>query len=884
MDDETDATISFWMKTAIAQEATLFSNGRGDGSDLVQANGLQNKWAVNLAADGNLSFVSEGTNYPLTTQSVVDDDWHHVALLLNRNGSLLTYIDSEQVSSSPTPAIGGFSGNRIWLGARGQTDNIGGITIDREYTGQIDEFRLWNTLRNVEQISRDQYMEVDPFTIGMLLYARMNEPDPATGNGPTYYHAFSNGDVITSEAVLNNGVVNYNTDVPPIKPEREIVSFQVNRVINGDEMIIEPIISNAASIEGQILDITVHRMFDAANNRQESPITWTAFVQRNDVSWFAPGYNDVIDIIKEEGENASFDITIVNQGGMNQPYTITNIPPWLSIPNATGVLIPSSTITLTATIDSDLTSGDYTEDLYLETDFGYDQKLQLDLKVLAMEPNWDVNPNDYEFSMNFIGKVNIDGVFSEDAFDRIGAFVDGEVRGSADLVLDTNYQEYFVFLTVYSNVSSGEDISFRIWDASQGSVLHATANGQTAITFIENGVQGSLSNPIVFANTGEYFQDLSFNAGWTWISMNLDDVDFQDIDQLTETMTLATSDRITSSAPNENFVELYYLDPANPNNSGWSGSISANGGLNSDQMFKVFTANEQPLTIEGVPVDIELWSFDVALGWNWFPYPFSSNHSVNESLSLLEPMDGDIIKSQTQFAIFDPLNGWSGSLNTLKGGKGYMLKAGLAQTFTYPTYLNRAPIPGDNSVNFERDQVVENFATFSGNMNGIIQLPEGYNELYIYDSLGNIKGFANTQSIDDRLLAFVTIYGETSEKLKFFVSDGNEAQHTTRDFEFKNNGVMGTLKEPVVLELFKNGIKLYPNPFEDDLTLDFNVSEAQTITVQLFSLTNQLVLTNEISVEEGLNSYQLKTELATGVYYLHVAMKNRTIVEKIICK
>lgn len=407
---------------------------------------------------------------------------------------------------------------------------------------------------------------------------------------------------------------------------------------------------------------------------------------------------------------------------------------------------------------------------------------------------------------------------------------------------------------------------------------------KTAITFIENGVQGSLSNPIVFANNGEYFQDLSFNAGWTWISMNLDDVDFQDINQLTETMTLATSDRITSSAPNENFVELYYLDPANPNNSGWSGSISANGGLNSDQMFKVFTANEQPLTIEGVPVDIELWSFDVALGWNWFPYPFSSNHSVNESLSLLEPMDGDIIKSQTQFAIFDPLNGWSGSLTTLKGGKGYMLKAALAQTFTYPNYLNRAPILGDNSVNFERDQVVENFATFSGNMNGIIQLPEGYNELYIYDSLGNIKGFAYTQSIDDRSLAFVTIYGETTEKLKFFVSDGKEMQPTTRDFEFKNNGVMGTLKEPIVLELFENGIKLYPNPFEDDLTLDFNVSEAQTITVQLFSLTNQLLLTKEISVDEGLNSYQLKTELATGVYYLHIAMKNRTIVEKIIRK
>ena len=878
LDDETDATISFWMKTGTVQEATIFSNGRGDGTDLEQSNGLQNKWAVNLAADGNMVFASEGTNYPLTTQSVADNDWHHITLLLNRNGSLITYVDGAQVSSNPTPTIGGFSGNRIWLGARGQTDNTGAVTIDREYTGQLDEFRLWNTLRNEEQILRDQYSEVDPFTIGMMLYARMNEPTPATGNGPTYFHTFSNGDIITSEAVLNSGVVNYNTDTPPIKPEREIISFQVNRIINGDEIILEPVISDPAAIEGQILDITVHRMFDASNNRQESPITWTAFIQRNDVSWFAPGFNEVIDLIKEEGEDASFDITIVNQGGTNQPYSISNIPSWLSIEDPTGVLIPSSTITLSATVSNDITSGDYKEDIFLETDFGYDQKLQVDLKVLAQDPDWDVNPDDYEFSMNIIGRVSIDGIFSRDSFDRIGAFVDGEVRGSASLIFDDNYEEYFVFLTVYSNTNFGEEVTYRIWDASQGSVLHASVDGALSNTFSENDVIGSLSDPTLFENTGEYFQELSFNGGWTWISMNVNDIDFQDIDQLTVGMDLETSDRITSNAPGETFVELYYEDPAIPENSGWSGSISANGGLSSTQMYKVFTTNQQPLQIEGTPVDIETWTFDVVQGWNWFPYPFSSNHNVNEVLSLLEPSDGDVIKSQTAFAIYDALNGWSGTLTSLQGGNGYMLTSAIAQEFSYPTYLNRSSSTS-NTIN-----VIENFASFPENMNAVVQLPEGYHQVFAYDNLGNMKGYGELQTINDSELSFMTIYGEASEALTFFVGNGNEKVATQQEFTFKGNDILGNTREPIILTLFENGVNIHPNPFENEINLDFNVENVETVTVQIFNISNQLIHSKVLNISEGINSYKLKTNLSSGVYFMHINMNDKTWVEKIINK
>jgi hypothetical protein len=46
--------------------------------------------------------------------------------------------------------------------------------------------------------------------------------------------------------------------------------------------------------EGQILDITVAAMYDDAGNKQPSPITRTAYAKRNEVSWFADGYAEIV--------------------------------------------------------------------------------------------------------------------------------------------------------------------------------------------------------------------------------------------------------------------------------------------------------------------------------------------------------------------------------------------------------------------------------------------------------------------------------------------------------------------------------------------------------------------------------------------------------------
>lgn len=871
-----DATISFWLKTNLAQEATVFSNGKGDGTDPVQSNGLTNKWAINMNNTGNLTFESEGVSYQLTTKSVADNSWHHVALLLNRSGLLRTYVDAKQVSSNPVSAIGGFSGNKVWLGARGHIDLANIETFDRHFTGKIDEFRLWNSVRNLDQISRDRFNEVNNQSTGLLLYATMNEPTPANGNGPRYFHASTGSDNLPSDAILNNGTVSFSNDAPGIKPARTLINFQVNHVINEDDMIIDPVISDWAVLEGQILDITVSGMFDSANNQQESPITWTAYVQKNEVSWFVDGFTEVVDLVKYKGDTETFEITLINSGGVSQPFTIANLPGWMQLSSSSGFLSPDSKKIITATIDKELAAGNYLETLFLETDYGYSQKLAVELRVLEQEPSWVVNPNDYAYTTNIVGRIRVDGVFSEDIFDRIGVFYNDEVRGVSNLVYNASYQQYYIYLTIYSNTPSGEDLVFRIWDASQGRVLQSTIDGALFTPFIANDILGNFINPVLFENTGAVEQEIGFNSGWTWVSFNVDDLNFNDINTLAGNMTLSTDDRFLSNAPAQ--LETY------TEGFGWSGTISAQGGLTSNKMYKVFLTNEQLLKIKGTPVDINVWEFPVTLNWNWLPFVLPDNITVNDAMALYQPTAGDVIKSQSLFAIYDDINGWIGSLNYLEDTKGYMLKSGQDQIFKYPGIFGTSNKQEGlkKTMAFKQENISPSFAQYPFNMNAIVMLPEGYDELLVFDEERVLKGVSKIANYGDKELSFITIYGEGNEALEFYIQNTSKLKSTRVKFNFSKDALLGTFLTPIDLREEQSDVRVSPNPFSDSFSVMLEIAEPQTAVVVIYSITGQLVYQRDFKVTPGTNTLNLQPQISNGIYLMHVITDQDFVIHKLI--
>jgi hypothetical protein len=354
--------------------------------------------------------------------------------------------------------------------------------------------------RSTEQIKADQYFEVDFNTTGLLLYSNFNQPEVPSLNGPIYYFDNSSGQKISDNAELASKPLSFTDVTPAVKPFRPTESIRMEGVINGDQIVLIPAISDWASIEGKVAYINVSSLNDLADNRQLSPITWSAFINKNPTKWFVEGQGEVVSLMKRANENLVFEITLVNEGGLPQPYSI-DLPSWLTLSSKSGTIAPNTSITLKATVDNNLAIGNYNTILSLTTNYGFNRKIQLDLRVLEKEPLLSLDPSKFSQSMNIIGKVKLGGVFSNDLYDKVVAVVDGEVRGYASLIYDAAFKEYFVFLTVYSNKIGDENIVFFIWDASDGKLKEATLNDKFTIPYVQDDLIGTYSNPAIFTNT-----------------------------------------------------------------------------------------------------------------------------------------------------------------------------------------------------------------------------------------------------------------------------------------------------------------------------------------------------------------------------------------------
>jgi hypothetical protein len=901
-----DATVSFWMKTAQVN-ATVLSNGKGDSTDIVESNQFRNKWAFNTNANGGLELAAEGSTYAFGNLKVNDDAWHHVALSLTRNGGLNLYIDGNQMGSYSTANIGGFSSTNLFIGARGQS-NTSANSIDRYYMGQLDELCIWNMARTADQIKADMYFEVNYATTGLLFYSNFNKPEVANSNGPKYYYPQDAFTQVSDYLLLNGQALNFTEVTPAIKPYRPIESIVLNPVINGDQIVMVPDISSWASIEGKVAYITVSNLNDMYDNRQASPVTWTAFINKNPIKMFVEGQGDIVNLVKTTDLTLTFPITIVNQGGLSQPYSFT-VPSWLKLSSSSGILDPNKSTTVTATVDMNLAPGTYNNIISLTTNYGIDKKIQLNLRVLVKEPTLNFSPSDYTQSMNIIAKIKVDGILSNDVYDRIYAVANGangsEVRGKASLTYDAQLNTYNVFLTVYSNVVSGETISFFIWDASQGNFVEAVLDGLTTVPFISDSIIGNFSNPSICENTNVSGQLVPLQQGWTWVSFNVNDPRFASLNNLTSGVNLSTSDLIQSNAPA--LFDSYQFYATGSSSNGWSGGISSNGGITTNKMYKIKLAKGTELKLKGIPADLNTWSFSLQAGWNWLPYVANKNIPLGDALANLNPADGDLIKSQSLFAIYSSVaHAWKGSLTYLNQSEGYMIKVANAQTLTYPSYINKINarsaeqikiigqkgivINGSNAnkVNGLNEVITPTFvlsadySKFANTMNAVVKLPEGFNELYFYNDAHELRGNCKTINVEGQELAFITIYGEKPETLTAFIGSNNRTQQTTKTFKFASDVLLGTIAKPILIELAKQELSIYPNPFHEELKVVLDSKEKGETKIIIYSITGQTLFDKNFDVNAGTNVLMIQPKVPTGTYVMSVQVDGKVTLNKII--
>ena len=129
--------------------------------------------------------------------------------------------------------------------------------------------------------------------------------------------------------------------------------------------------------------------------------------------------------------------------------------------------------------------------------------------IYAGAPDWDCdgdgvldNLNQYQNNGSFTAGILLDGQNTATEGDLFGAFVDGELRGVGALSQvpdvppvfgDWAGQNQFAML-VYSNVASGEDISFKYYDSETDNVYDIL----DIFPFTADMTEGTAVEPVVF--------------------------------------------------------------------------------------------------------------------------------------------------------------------------------------------------------------------------------------------------------------------------------------------------------------------------------------------------------------------------------------------------
>lgn len=127
----------------------------------------------------------------------------------------------------------------------------------------------------------------------------------------------------------------------------------------------------------------------------------------------------------------------------------------------------------------------------------------LPLSLWAQESHWQCNASDFEYDMTVIVSLELDDATITSLSNyEIAAFCGDECRGvvSANDILDTGTAQVG-YLRVRSNSSSGENITFKVYDKTEQKEINVQ---DAKITFSSNATQGSASSPFKLDITQRY--------------------------------------------------------------------------------------------------------------------------------------------------------------------------------------------------------------------------------------------------------------------------------------------------------------------------------------------------------------------------------------------
>lgn len=867
-----DYTLEFWFKAESGQKnATILCNGRGDGKDLGDS---INRFSIGFDENGLLSYNNNG--YAVSVQGSYDDNnWHHFALTVNRaigraqiymDGNLNTYFDSEN--------IGGVAGTAMYMGARGwyMPNRSDSLIVDNYYKGKVDEFRFWELYRTQSLVENYNNEKLDGSEMGLKAYYPFEHYIVWQNNPELRYTLEDQKDRKDTLTAVFYGQVAQSADIAPVKDKGPVSNLSFDFVVNDDALIIT-LKEADAKIEKTIVTFTVSNVRDMNGNKILSPITWSAYIDRNQLKW---GDNSLT-ITKELYEPLEITVPIVNKGGAMQNYTITNMPSWLTVDPNSGTMNPNSTMNITFRVDEGLNVGTYDEVIYLTNDNGVSEVLSFNLIVAGENPEWTVDPADYKYNMSIYGKLRFNQIFSTDKADILGVFQGGECIGVANCSYHKEVDMWYAMLTVYNNSIQAGNLEFRMWDASTGITYEATPN--CFITFINDTIYGTPLEPIIFDGKEVTYKNLDLVAGWNWISFNLANDKLNDVNYTLQNGVWTKEDVVKSLDSTDSYSAEY---------SKWMGSLSKSTGFKNTDMYMLYTKNTQKVSICGTTINPTTMPIAVKSSrWNYIGYLPTVNLPLKTALAGYDAVEGDVIKSKEGFAMYYH-NNWIGSLSYMEANKGYMLK----NTVTADKQLIYPANYRNNLISELEPNTTNNALKYAHNMSVIATISDIKSTDKVYAMVnGEVRGVnTNILSENNRQLMFIPVAGDLNNERIYFVleRENEDGQISSTKLNYQMDELKGSIEEPLLLEFDgsnKSDFSVYPIPFNDQLNLTAYIVNDAKVKVEIADLTGRILYTSdEEDIQEGSTYAKIlmTSNLSAGSYLIYVYENESVTVKKII--
>lgn len=639
------------------------------------------KAGIVLTADGTVALENDSVRLGATERVVTDNTWHHILFNVRRLGTAAIFVDGVRALTVSASLIGDLASDSLFVGTRRTLHGLAtAATYDRPFIGAVDELRLWKATIASDVLATKRKIRLRGDEPGLSLYypfetKGLDEYNQVIVSG-TLAELTGNG----TEAVIANSQEPiadslYSDDAPALREKPTQTNVPFSFTASSTKIVID-IEAEPEAIEGCLLNFTVRDVRSTVGN-YSLPANWTAFVHRNELAW----EDNDLTAVQPQSSSVSVTTAVTNRSGTEQQWSLGELPAWLTASVTGGTLSPMERAEITFSVSEGTPIGKYEQTIYATGNNGIETPLTLHLTVIGDVPEWHVNPTDYAFSMDIIGRLNFFGISGDDEDDIIAAFIDDECRGVAQPHYKQRYDGYYLTLTVYGDASDNDkDLTFRAYDASKG-ITYSLVSATPEVTYQTLSLVGKYDDPVIFNVEDKIEQHILLREGWNWISLNV-----QADDMSPRAILAHIADDVLLIKGQTNADGFLQRD-----SNGWSGSMDT---LRTTKMYAVKMAAERHLRLAGKSVSPQANPISVAEGWNWIGYYLQQRLTVSDALADLEAANGDILRSQRNICYYDDYE-WVGSLLYMEPGAGYILYSTTDdKQFAYPG----ASVNGQSSV------------------------------------------------------------------------------------------------------------------------------------------------------------------------------------------